>query len=463
MKLKLIPKNEQELSKLFVLIFPLTLLLSSLLAFLRDSYFTFANLLPNNQIFNYGFLDRLSTKASFGFVYATIICLTFAYLFSKSLGRVAVLFPLLFLTLLGFIGTEFLDIVLTFFYQDNLNITGTISVVLLLKILVAFGLFGLASLNLLAKKETTIFASAQFIYGAIVFYFLSLLIARSELIVFTDSLLITSLYTSTHIYVGISFIYLAIIHFLMTKPIDATLFSKTLSSITFWGFLFLLPWTSYKYYFGSILPNWLENVSIYLSLSLIIPLLAFTVNYIKTTQTRETEMNKSANLMNFSVILFLITNVLHIVSSFENLLPLVGLTNFQNVISYGYFGSLILVAVSLTYYLIPKLFGRSVKYSLLEDLVFSGLKLTYLFLLVNNFLIGVNSGYSWNAAANAGSPSIYGEGFNIVWSLVGINYSANTFISLLFLGVTTLFFISIIRTVSSGEITTVEEMVFSNE
>ena len=167
--------------------------------------------------------------------------------------------------------------------------------------------------------------------------------------------------------------------------------------------------------------------------------------------------------MNFSVLLFLLTNVLHIVSSFENLLPLVGLTNFQNVISYGYFGSLILVAVSLTYYLIPKLVGRSVKYSLLEDLVFSGLKLTYLFLLVNNFLIGVNSGYSWNAAANAGSPSIYGEGFNIVWSLVGINYSANTFISLLFLGVTTLFFISIIRTVSSGEITTVEEMVFSNE
>ncbi len=152
MKLKLIPKNEQELSKLFVLIFPLTLLLSSLLAFLRDSYFTFANLLPNNQIFNYGFLDRLSTKASFGLVFATIICLTFAYLFSKSLGRVAVLFPLLFLTLLGFIGTEFLDIVLSFFYQDNLNITGSISVVLLLKILVSFGLFGLASLNLLAKK-----------------------------------------------------------------------------------------------------------------------------------------------------------------------------------------------------------------------------------------------------------------------------------------------------------------------
>ena len=463
MKLKLIPRNEQELSKLFVLIFPLTLLLSSLLTFLKDSYFTFANLLPNNQVFNYGFLDRLSTKASFGLVFSTLVCLTFTYLFSKSLGRVAVLFPLMFLTLLGLVGTEFLDIVLSFFYQDNLNITGSLSGVMLLKILVAFGLFGLASLNLLAKKETTIFSSAQFIYGAVVFYFISLLVARNELVVFTDSLLVNALHTSTHVYVGISFIYLSIIHFLMTKPIDATLFSKPLASITFWGLLFLLPWTSYKYYFGSILPNWLENVSIYLSLSVIIPLLAFTVNYVKTTQTREVKINKSGSLMNFSVILFLITNVLHIISSFENLLPIVGLTNFQNVISYGFYGSLVLASVSFTYYLIPKLFGRSVKYSLLEDLVFSGFKFTYLFLLINNFLIGVNSGYSWNAAANAGSPAIYGEGFNIVWSLVGINYSTNILISLLFLGVSTLFLVSIIRTVSSGEITTVEEMVLNNE
>ena len=62
MKLKLIPKNEQELSKLFVLIFPLTLLLASFTSFLKDAYFTFANLIPNNRIFNYGFLDILNKE-----------------------------------------------------------------------------------------------------------------------------------------------------------------------------------------------------------------------------------------------------------------------------------------------------------------------------------------------------------------------------------------------------------------
>ena len=134
--------------------------------------------------------------------------------------------------------------------------------------------------------------------------------------------------------------------------------------------MFLLPWTNYKYYFGSIIPNWLENVSIYLSLSLLIPLLAFSVNYVKTIQTKEDEGNKSSSLMSFSVVIFLITNLLHIISSFENILPLVGLTNFQNVINQGYIGSLVLAMISFVYYLIPKLFGRSVKYSRLEDLIF---------------------------------------------------------------------------------------------
>ena len=463
MRLKLIPKNEQELSKLFVLIFPLTLLLASLTSFLKDAYFTFANLIPNNKIFNYGFLDTLHYQATYGVLFATCFCLSFTYLFSKSLGRIAILFPFLFLTLLGLVGTEFLDLVLSFFYQDRINVIGNSSLLIILKLLVGFGLFGLASLNLLAKREASIFVSAQFIYGAIVFYFISLLISRSELIVFTDSLMIKSLHTSMYIYVCVSFVFLSIVHFLMTKPLGATLFNKTLTAITFWGFLFLLPWTNFKYYFGSVIPNWLENVSIYLSLSLSIPLLAFAVNYVKTIQTKEDEGNKSSSLMSFSVIIFLITNLLHIVSSFENILPLVGLTNFQNVINQGYIGSLIFASISFVYYLIPKVFGRLVKYSRLEDLVFSGLKFMYPVLLINNFLIGVNSGYSWNAGANAGSPTIYGEGFSLLWGVVGINYSANTFISLLLMVLSFLFFISIARSISSGDVTTVEEMVYSNE
>ena len=463
MKIKLFPKNEQELSKLFVLIFPLTLLLSLTISFLKNAYFTFANLLPHNAIFNYGFLDRVDTQTSLGLVFGAALCLSFSYLFSKSLGRATVLFPLVFLTLLGIVGTEFLDILVNFFSQNSAYDLGNSSVLILLKILVVFGLFGLSSLNLLAKKEPSIFASAQFIYGAVVFYLISLFIIRGELNVFSDIFLINSLYASTHIYVGVTFIYLAIIHFLMTRPLEAIMFNKTLSSIAFWGFLFLLPWTNFKYYYGSVLPNWIENISIYLSISLVVPLLAFLVNYTKTIQSKEATENKSLGLMNFSVILFSITTIFHIVSSFENLLPILGITNFVNVIRFGYVGSLVMATISFSYYLIPKLFGREVAYSRLEDIVFNGFKISYLLILINNTLIGVNSGYSWNAGANAGNPTIYGEGYEIVWNLISFNFSLNTFISLILLSSGFLYLISVIKAVSSGQITTVEEMVYTNE
>ena len=462
MKIKLFPKNEQELSKLFVLIFPLTLLLSYTISFLKNAYFTFANLLPTNAVFNYGFLDRLDTQSSLGLVFGASLSLSFSYLFSKSLGRTMVLFPLVFLTLLGVVGTEFLDILVNFFFENTAYDLGNSSLLILLKILVVFGLFGLASLNLLAKKEASIFASAQFIYGAVVFYLISLFIVRAELNIFSDIFLINALYTSTHIYVGITFIYLAIIHFLMTRPLEAVLFNKTLSSITFWGFLFLMPWTNFKYYYGSLLPNWIENISIYLSMSLIVPLLAFLVNFIKTIQSKETD-NKSLELVSFSVILFSITTIFHMVSSFENLLPILGITNFVNVISYGYVGSLVLATISLSYYLIPKLFGREVAYSRLENIIFAGFKFSYLLVLINNAVIGINSGYSWNAGANAGNPTIYGEGFGIVWNLIGFNFSLNTFVSLILLSTGFLYLISVLRAISSGEVTTVEEMVFTNE
>ena len=463
MKIKLFPKNEQELSKLFVLIFPLTLLLSLTISFLKNAYFTFANLLPHNAIFNYGFLDRVDTQASLGLVFGAALCLSFSYLFSKSLGRATVLFPLVFLTLLGVVGTEFLDILVNFFSQNSAYDLGNSSLLILLKILVVFGLFGLSSLNLLAKKEPSIFTSAQFIYGAVVFYLISLFIIRGELNVFSDIFLINSLYASTHIYVGVTFIYLAIIHFLMTRPLEAIMFNKTLSSIAFWGFLFLLPWTNFKYYYGSVLPNWIENISIYLSISLVVPLLAFLVNYTKTIQSKEATENKSLGLMNFSVILFSITTIFHIVSSFENLLPILGITNFVNVIRFGYVGSLVMATISFSYYLIPKLFGREVAYSRLEDIVFNGFKISYLLVLINNTLIGVNSGYSWNAGANAGNPTIYGEGYEIVWNLISFNFSLNTFISLILLSSGFLYLISVLKAVSSGQITTVEEMVYTNE
>ena len=94
--------------------------------------------------------------------------------------------PIVFLTLLGVLGTEFLDLLVNFFFQNSAYDLGNSSLLILLKILVVFGLFVLSSLNLHAKKESSIFASAQFLYGSIVFYLISLFIVRADLNIFSD-------------------------------------------------------------------------------------------------------------------------------------------------------------------------------------------------------------------------------------------------------------------------------------
>ena len=465
MKLKIIPKSEQDLSKFFLMIFPISLTLSLSIQFLRDAYFSFSNLLPNNQIFNYGFLDKLYNQSMFGLTISISLMLVFSYLFSKSIGRLLTFFPLIFLTAIGLVGTEFLDVILNFVPNVKSYSLGNSTALIILKIAALSGLIIFASINLLAKKEAVIFHSAQFIFGGLLFYLISLFIVNKNQVVFSDVLLTNTFYTSTHIYVTLSLIFLGIIHFLMTKTFNSILFSRTLASITFWGFLFLVPWSTAKFYYGSVLPNWLENVSIYLSFSILIPLLAFVVNYLKTIATRDSENSNEVllKLVNFATFIFIFTNLLNIVSGFENLLPILGLTNYVNLISQGYLASMFFAIISLSYYLIPKLFGREVTYNTLDNFSISGLKIGYILLLLNNLFVGINSGYIWNAGANTGNPTIYGEGFNLAWSLIGINYSLSTFISLILFICSTLFFLSLVKAITSGNVTKVEEMVASNE
>ena len=466
MKIKLIPNNEQDLSKVFIFLLPLVVLLSASINFLKDAFRSFSNVLPGNQVLNYGFLDKLSNQISFNFLFSFILVVTVVYLLSKSLGRSIIIFPLFFLTGLGLIGIEFIDVVLAFISPEQLLDLGNTSVLLLIKILLVGAFLGLILLNFLAKKEPSIFLSSQFLLGAVVFYLISLLIYRSEYTVMSDNFFINSMYMSTHIYVGCSFVFLSIFYFLITKGMQATLFSKTLGTISFWGYLFLLPWTGFKYFYGTTLPDWIENVSIYLSLSLIIPLLALIVNYSKTIATKENKEPVFSVLISFAFVVFGLTNVLQIISSISNVTPIVSLTNFEYSVRYGYMYSLILILIPFVYHLVPKIYGREFIYGRLETLNAYLLGTSVIATLSLNTLIGINSGFSWNAGANAGNPTIYGEGFLITWSLISTPYTFILFLSLLFLLSTFLFALSTLKAIIGGSVTeseTVSEISGDND
>ena len=466
MKIKLIPNNEQDLSKVFIFLLPLVVLLSASINFLKDAFRSFSNVLPGNQVLNYGFLDKLSNQISFNFLFSFILVVTVVYLLSKSLGRSIIIFPLFFLTGLGLISIEFIDVVLAFISPEQLLDLGNTSLLLLIKILLVGAFLGLILLNFLAKKEPSIFLSSQFLLGAVVFYLISLLIYRSEYTVMSDNFFINSMYLSTHIYVGCSFVFLSIFYFLITKGMQATLFSKTLGTISFWGYLFLLPWSGFKYFYGTTLPDWIENVSIYLSLSLIIPLLALIVNYSKTIATKENKEPVFSVLISFAFVVFGLTNVLQIISSISNVTPIVSLTNFEYSVRYGYMYSLILILIPFVYHLVPKIYGREFIYGRLETLNAYLLGTSVIATLTLNTLIGINSGFSWNAGANAGNPTIYGEGFLITWSLISTPYTFILFLSLLFLLSTFLFTLSTLKAIIGGSVTeseTVSEISGDND
>ena len=73
------------------------------------------------------------------------------------------------------------------------------------------------------------------------------------------------------------------------------------------------------------------------------------------------------------------------------------------------------------------------------------------------------TGYSWNAGANAGNPTIYGEGFALLWSLIRTPLSVNLFLSSLLLLPFFLFFISVVKALVNGEITEAETIELTEE
>tara|TARA_Y100000748_G_scaffold145428_1_gene121918 strand:- start:4 stop:1407 length:1404 start_codon:yes stop_codon:yes gene_type:complete len=463
MKIKLLPTNEQEFSKFFIFLAPLVFLLAITVNLVRDFYFLFSDALPHTRIFNYGVLDKISNQASYNLLLVFIFIFSTVYLLSKSIGRKLILFPLFFLSCLGILGLESLEILLAFIFPNNLMLLGNSTFLILFKLLIMVGLLGLVFINLLAKKEAALFVSSQFLVGSMMFYSLSLFVYQGDYDVVADNFFINSLYISSHIYVGFSFVFLSILFFLITKGMNGTLYSKTLSSITFWGYMFLLPWTNYKFYYGSVLPNWIENVSLYLSLGLLIPLLSLLVNYQKTVSTRQVENDLTYELVNASFAVFFITNIFQVVSSFSNLIPILSSTSFETAIRYGYVYSLILIVVPFVYYLIPRIFGREILFTRMESASSFLLRSVIPLTLFINGLIGINSGYSWNAGANAGNPTIYGEGYLITWSLVGTPYTVNLFLSLLLLVSIFLFGITTIRAISSGPITEIESVELVEE
>ena len=422
----------------------ISLLTTIFFLFVDSMYKIFPQSLPSGDLINSNTVNTLTmSNRNYIFVYTSIFFLSF-YLVPRLTGKTfSGLKPAI-----TFSGLILVVIIISQFFsfesKNNFGIPYSLSIVLLTG-LVLFAL--IVVINFIKRAESSLFVSGYFLLTSSISLVAAIYSTQIELKTTADLMIINSFFTSSQIYIGGGFASLCVIFFLATKGIGGTLENNSLAYITFWGYLFLFPWVGLQFYFGSFLPNWLENIAIYMSLGLVIPLLAFLPNIIKTIQSSIDEKSLVLKYLNYSIYLFVFANLLLIVGGMPSIVPLVSFTMWSEAISWSFILSLASGMLGICYYSIPKLMGREYKIENISHYLFIAGSALVVMSLASS---GIISGYMWTAGANAGTFTTFGEGYALTWKAISQYYYLSTLgTAMLTISIGT-FFINTLRTIASG-------------
>ena len=430
----------------FLLLAVSSLILMVSFVFIKDLYNIFPSFMPSGKILNLSTINSLNIRISnFLWPYCSIFFISF-YLLPRLTGKTMYLYR--FTTLVAMS-----TIVISIFAPVNLNNKNSLfglPVQLSTLRLIFLIIFTISILySFLKKNEHSLFVSGYFLLSSLVFLLVGAYSITIEFKTNADIMILNSFFVSSQIYIGIGFATMSVIFYLATKGLGGILESRPLSSIALWGYLFLLPWAGFKHYYGTYIPNWLENTSTYMSLGLIIPLLAFLSNILKTIQSSENKSGLTYSYLSNSIFLFSIGNLLLILSAVPSLLPLTSFTLWDSAISLSFMLSFLSVLLSLYSYSIPKLLGRE----------FVGNRVSFHLYKIGSIasiaaisMSGIYSGYLWSAGANSGMLTTFGEGYRIVWGVISPLLSIQTIGSMLILFSCLVFFIDALRSITSGSI-----------
>ena len=429
---------------LFVSLISLLSMISFL--FLTEMYNIFPRSLPSGKFLNSNIITAFEVMTrDFLLIYTSVFFLSF-YLVPRLTGKTFIgLKPATVIAILITV-VPWLSPFFPFESKNSFVIPSNLSFILML-ILILFTLF--VAISFIRRAEESLFISGYFLLASLISLTAATYSMQIDLRTTADLAIISSFFTSSQIYIGSGFASLCIIFFLATKGIGGTLDNKSLASITLWGYLFLFPWVGFQFYYGTFLPNWLENISIYMSLGLIVPLLAFLSNIIKTIQSSREEGGLTYKYLNYSVFLFTVGSLLIIVGGIPSIIPLVSFTIWSKAITLSFIFSLASGLLGIYSYSIPKLMGREFRNDTFShSLYIIGSALVVISLASN----GIVSGYVWTAGANAGTFTTFGAGYQIVWKATSQFYYLSAFGSTLLFISLGIFLVNTFRSVTSGAI-----------
>jgi cbb3-type cytochrome c oxidase subunit I len=159
---------------------------------------------------------------------------------------------------------------------------------------------------------------------------------------------------------------LAMIYYFLPVATKNPLYAHKLSILGFWTLAFCYPFVGTHHYMLSPIPYWTQTIAVVMSILLIIPVWAVTVNFFGTIKGRWGAIASGKDGASYAAKFFMLGAIFYLLGSFqgsmEALRRMQVLTHFSDfAIAHSHFtvlGAMVVWAIGALYYVWPKVTGR---------------------------------------------------------------------------------------------------------
>lgn len=255
-------------------------------------------------------------------------------------------------------------------------------------------------------------------------------------------------------------------YYIIPKTTGNPLYSRPLAMVGFWSLVITSLWAGLGTQVYGPVGDWAETIGTVFALGTIIPAVAVLAN-LSGTMAGKWNMFRTHPDVRFALVGSVAAALVAVVGGvqgFRSVSAVLGLTPFAGGTQIAtVWGVGTLFACAFGFHAVPRTFGRR--------LFSTSLGLTQLRLLLTGLVLaagawwaaGLESGYTWLAAAYAGTSAIAGDGFSATSNAVGGLYSLALLGMLIVEAGALVYAYNLWRTVTSGEATTREVLVLVAE
>ena len=191
---------------------------------------------------------------------------------------------------------------------------------------------------------------------------------------------------------------LAGLYYLVPRITKTPLYSHTLSLISFWGMAFFYTGVGHHHLLQTPSPGWLKTIAILSSMSLLIPVFAFTVNILMTMRGSWEKFFTNIPLR-FGLTAFVFYFLVNIQGSFQVIQSFNRLTHFTNfVVAHAHLallGAFTFLGMGLIDYIIPQVLDRPIYSTRLSEWQYWLITIGFLGFFWVLTIAGFIQGQSW--------------------------------------------------------------------